>query len=117
MNLKEIFKSRQSLSDLPTQHDWVLQAKNFSPPRKDIEALSKLNLPAAVLEKAVCGVTTYMWQCAITGELRKQEILGSDSDELAELVDKVDKGGMQYIRMNGNTYAIAQWAPPKVVSE
>lgn len=77
-----------------------------------MEAISKLNLSASVLEKAVCGVTTYLWQCANTGELRKQEILGNDNDELSDLVDKVEKSGMQYVRMNGNTYAITRWVPP-----
>lgn len=59
------------------------------------------------------GATTYLWQCRNTGELRKETILGNDKDELEELVDKVEKGGMQYIRMNGSVYAITKWVPQK----
>lgn len=112
MNIMNLMGKKQSLSDLPVEHQWKLVSRSFSPPRKDIEAISKLNLPAAVLEKAVCGVTTYLWQCETTGILRKEEMLGNDQDELAELVDKIEKSGMQYIRMNGSTYAITKWVPP-----
>jgi hypothetical protein len=110
-------KKIQTISQLPVEHDWALISRSYSAPRKDAAALAALNLPTDVLQKALTGVTTYLWQCKNTGELRKEELLGTDKDELEELVEKVDRGGMQYIRLNGNVYAIAKWAPPQDGSE
>jgi hypothetical protein len=102
-----------TINQLPVEHDWELISRTYSAPRRDSSALVGLNLPEDVLQKALTGVTTYLWQCKNTGELRKEELLGNDKDELEELVEKVDRGGMQYIRMNGNVYAIAKWVPPQ----
>ena len=113
MNFKKIFQKKANLSELPVQHDWEMISRSYSAPRKDITALTSLNLTDDTKLKALTGVTTYLWQCKNTGELRKEEMLGCDKDELEELAEKVEKGGMQYIRMNGNIYAIAKWAPPK----
>jgi hypothetical protein len=112
VKLTELFGAEKSIEDLPVERNWKLISRSYSPPRKDAEALAKLGLTPTVLEKAMCGVTTYLWQDEVTGILRKEEMLGNDQDELAELVDKVEKSGMQYIRMNGNAYAIAKWVPP-----
>lgn len=111
--LMNLFKQKKTIRDLPVEHDWELISRTYSPPRKDAAALSQLGLKDDVLQKALSGVTTYLWQCKNTGELRTEELLGSDKDELEELVEKVDRGGMQYIRMNGNVYAIAKWVPPQ----
>jgi hypothetical protein len=64
-----------------------------------------------VLEKALFGTTSYMWECNVCGDIRKQEMLGSDENQLNELLDKVEKFGMQYVKENGNVYAIAKWVP------
>jgi len=98
---------------LPVEYDRELISRSYSPARKDITAIANLNLTDDAKLKALTGVTTYLWQCRNTGKLRKEEMLGNDKDELEELVQKVDKGGMQYIRMNDSVYAIAKWVPPK----
>jgi hypothetical protein len=113
MTLKNLFKNNSTLNDLPVEYDWELISRAYSAPRKDIAAIANLGLTDDAKLKALTGVTTYLWQCKNTGKLRKEEMLGCDKDELEELVEKVDKGGMQYIRMNGNVYAIAKWVPPK----
>lgn len=94
-----------ALADLPIQRDWELVTRSYAPPRRE---LAGLNLSDTLAQKAVCGVTTYLWQDRNTGDLRKEELLGSDADELGELVDKVERLGMQYIKLNGNVYAIAK---------
>lgn len=108
-----LFKQKTTIRDIPVEHDWELVSRTYSQPRRDAAALSQLGLDNDVLQKALSGVTTYLWQCRNTGELRTEELLGTDKDELEELVEKVDRGGMQYIRMNGNVYAIAKWVPPQ----
>jgi len=112
--IMNLFQKKMTINDLPVEHDWELISRSYSQPRKDAAALAGLNLAPDVLQKALSGVTTYLWQCKNTGELRKEEILGSDKDELEELVEKVDRGnGIEYIRVNGKVYAITQWVPPK----
>lgn len=98
---------------LPIEHDWELISRTYSPPRRDAQVLATLNLNTDVLQQALTGVTTYLWQCKNTGEIKTQVLLGSDKDELQDLVDKVERGGMQYIRMNDNVYAITKWVPPQ----
>ncbi len=116
--IKQIFKSPASLPDLPVEHDWEMISSTYSPPRRDITSIASLNLKEDVLQKALTGVTTYLWQCQRTGELRSEELLGSDKDELSELADKVERtGGIVYVRINGETYAIAKWVPPQEASE
>ena len=100
---------RKSIEELPIKRDWRIVTRSYAPPRQD---LSSLTLSEELSQKAAFGVTTYLWEDVQTGELRKEELLGNDFDELADLVEKVEKQGMQYIKMNGNTYAIAKWAPP-----
>lgn len=117
MWLKKLFQNRMTLNQLPVEHDWELISRTYSAPRRDVAAIASLNLDPTVLQKALTGVTTYLWQCKNTGEIRTEELLGSDKDELEELVNKVDLSGMQYIRMNDNVYAIAKWVPPKDGSE
>jgi hypothetical protein len=68
-----------------------------------------------MVEKAMFGVTTILQECTICHALRKEEMLGSDENRLLELIDKVDKMGMQYVKENGKVYAIAQWIPENQV--
>jgi len=114
LNIKKFFKSKRTLESLPVEHDWELISRTYASPRKDAAALASLNLDTTVLQKALTGVTTYLWQCKNTGDIRKEELLGTDKDELQELVEKVDRGnGIEYIRFNESVYAITKWVPPK----
>lgn len=85
-------------------HDWVLFAKNYAPARKDIPN----QLPEALAEKALFGVTTYLWECRVCSEVRKEETLGSDENQLTQLLEKVEKFGMQYVEEGGKVFAIAR---------
>jgi hypothetical protein len=102
-------QQKRAIEELPPKRDWRIVTRSYAPPRQD---LPNLSLSEALSEKAAFGVTTYLWEDAHTGDLRKEELLGNDFDELADLVEKVEKSGMQYIKMNGNVYAIARWVPP-----
>lgn len=90
-------------------HDWELAARTYAPPiRKELPAISD----AKVLEKALFGITTYLSECKVCGSTRKEEVLGSDENQLATLIDNVERSGMQYVKWeNGNVYAIAKWVP------
>lgn len=90
------------------QHDWKIFSKTYAPPRRD----AKIDgMPQPVAEKALLGVTTYLWECKICSAVRKEEMLGSDEQQLSELFEKVDKFGMQYVTEGDKTYAVARWVP------
>lgn len=110
MDFKNLFSKKPETlerEDVQCTHDWKLIAKSYGPPRKDIPA----SAVTEVAEKAMFGVTTLLQECSICHALRKQEMLGSDENQLNELLDKVDKFGMQYVKENNKVYAIAQWVP------
>ncbi len=110
------FKKNQSPFQFPIEHHWEMIARSYAPIRKDIEKVMQLGLPPEILQKALCGVTTYLWEDSSTGETRKEEILGNDKDELSELLERVDTDGMQYIRSHNNVYAVAKWVPKDPIS-
>lgn len=102
MSLLNLFKNT------PVERDWVLISKSYAPPRKEIT----VQLPEEVQQKALFGVTTYIFQDSLTGEIKKEEILGSDESQWNDIVDKVEKFGMQYIKHGESVYAVAKWVPP-----
>lgn len=103
-----IEKKSVSLEDLPVQHDWQLISKSYAPPRRDIPVEK---LPPELVQKAIFGVTVYLWQCKNTGEIRKDEVLGSDENQLLDLIEKAEKYGIQYIKEGQSTYAVAKVPP------
>lgn len=85
-------------------HSWQLFAKNYAPPRKDVpEGISD-----KLAEKALLGVTTYLWSCSACSQVRKEETMGSDENQLADIFEKADKFGIQYIEDDGRVFAIAR---------
>ena len=106
---KSIFKSKQlDKNDIQCTHDWKLIAKSYAPPRKDI---TNTSLASDVMQKALFGVTTLLQECVACHALRKEEMLGTDENQLQDILDKVKEFGMQYVRDGDKTYAIAQWVP------
>ena len=94
---------------LPCEHAWQLDAKTYAPPRKEI---SNEGLEKDTLEKLYFGVTTLLWECTKCGATRKEEILGTDENQLLDIFDKVEKYGMQYVKEGNNIFAVAKWVPP-----
>lgn len=88
-------------------HEWTVVTKTYAPPTK-----GPLPADVSVMEKAIMGVTSYMWQCPVCNALKTTEMLGSDTTQLSEVCDKVEILGPQYIQMNGMTYVISRWTKP-----
>ncbi len=89
-------------------HQWQLIARSYAPPAQYIpETLQD----AKLVEKAMFGVTTILLQDINTGAIRKEEILGSDENQLFVILDKADRYGMQYIPFNGKRFAVALVPP------
>jgi len=87
-------------------HDWKMFAKNYAPPRPD--AMKLEGVDAKILERALLGVTTYLWECKVCSLVRKEETLGSDENQLQELCEKAAKYGIQYIEIDGVNFGIAK---------
>ncbi len=97
-------KFKVPMEKIPEQHDWQLVSRSYAPPVKQVsEQLTDVKL----LERAMFGVTTLLFIDSITGELKKEEILGSDENQLFDMLDKSQKYGIQYIVHNSNKFAIA----------
>ncbi len=97
----------EKVERLPCTHEWNLISKTYAAPRKDLATVST----PPTLEKALFGLTTYLWECRICSQLRKEEMLGSDQDQLTEIYEKIEREGMQYLKDGNNVYAIAKWVP------
>lgn len=82
--------------------EWGLFAKTYSAPNPAIDS----SLPTEVLEKAVLGVTTYLFSNA-KGDIKKVEVLGSDETQLNEMLDKAAKEGIQYVNYANRKFAVA----------
>lgn len=108
-NLKSLFKNSNDF--LPKEEiirNWQLISKSYAPPRRSNSGLE--GLPKDVQERALFGVTVYLWQDKNTGELRKEELLGSDEPMLDELFLKVKQYGPQYIKDdNGEIYELRKY--------
>lgn len=98
---------------IPVEHRWQLVSKSYAPPRNDVSSIVNLNLPPETLEKLLCGVTTYYWECQNTGKVRKEELLGSDVDQLEDLAERVEvSGNLEHFQVNNKWYAIGKMPNP-----
>jgi len=103
--ISNLFRKKE-ITDLALdcEHSWLLFAKNYAAPRREIPE----GLNDSLAEKAVMGVTTYLWNCSVCGNIRQTEVLGSDGSQLEEVLDKAEKLGVQYVERKDRVFAIAQ---------
>ena len=89
------------------KHQWQLVAKTYAAP------IRANGVPVTSEDPRVLfGVTTCVWHCSDCGVSYRDEILGSDEDKWEDIVDKVEKFGMQYIKVGTKVFAVAEWVPP-----
>jgi hypothetical protein len=60
-------------------------------------------------EKLMFGVTTLAWECTGCGETRQEFLLGSDTNTLDEVLDKVQEFGQQMVDRDGQKYLVTRW--------
>lgn len=89
---------------LRVRHEWNLVGRSYAPPTRNIP---QQLTDAVQLERAMFGVTTLLFIDQISGELRKEELIGSDENQLETMLDKADNYGIQYIPYNNKRFAIA----------
>ena len=90
--------------DIKQPRNWQIIARAYAAPVGQIpENLQDI----ALVEKLMFGVTTLLLQDELTGEIRKEIIIGSDENQLFNILEKARQYGMQYINYNGERFAIA----------
>lgn len=100
--IKSLFKkqNQELVGQIPCPHNWQLVAKTYATPAAQPGATS-----------ANYGVTTLLWSCTSCGEFHKEELVGTDENRWLQIVENVDKHGMQYVKENGKVYGVAIWLP------
>lgn len=90
-------------------HEWTLTSKTYAAPRKEVQGLG---LSEALIEKAMFGVTTLLWECSVCQQLRKEEALGTDEQQLEVVLDNAARLGPQYLERESGMYIVAKWQAP-----
>lgn len=105
---------KQAIIQPREKHQWQLSYRSYAAPAADLSAIDLTQLPVETVLKLSLGVTTYIWECSLTGDIRKEEILGSDSDVLQDILVKAKLYGKQYISdSSGQKYVIDVFIPPQ----
>lgn len=94
----------------PHTHEWEFTTKTYASPQKDV---LKEKIPESLIEKAALGVTTLLWECITCHNLRKEEVLGSDGNQLEEVLGNVEKLGPQFLEREGGVFVVAKWQQPE----
>jgi hypothetical protein len=94
-----------SLLNSQKPKQWELIARSYTPPIKDV-GVDRVG--PDVMPKALFGLTTILLQDINSGEIRKEELLGSDENQLYGLLEKTAVQGIQYVNYNGKRFAIAE---------
>lgn len=91
------------------QHLWKIFGKTYAPPT-NLNLTNVQNIPSEIIERAMFGLTTLLWECNC-GETKREELLGSDEDLLESLIDKADKIGPQFVERRGKSFIVSEWKP------
>ncbi len=86
----------------PHIHSFELIAKTIAEPSRILLKSPDGFIPGS----AVVGCTTYLWECSDCGQLRKEQLLGSEESTLATILQKVDEQGPVGITREGKKYLV-----------
>jgi hypothetical protein len=100
--LNKLFK-KETTAVQDCKHQWECVAKTYASP---IQGTTHIEDP-----RFVFGVTTYNWHCSLCGVAYRDEMLGTDENRWDDIIDKVEKFGMQYIKVGNKVFGVAEWVP------
>ena len=99
------------------KHLWQLILKTYAAPARDLSGVSLVGLPEDLVKELILGVTTYTWECSLTGDIRTEKMLGSDGDTLQDILQKVKMYGKQVVTdEKGIKYAIDVYLQPQDIA-
>lgn len=85
-------------------HAWELISKTYAAPQTTIQGI-----PQTLVEKALFGVTVLLWECNVCHELRKEEVLGTDENQLDTVLANAELLGPQYLERATGMFIVAKW--------
>ena len=83
----------------PHVHSFELIAKTIAEPSNILPKDPDGFIPVS----AILGCTSYLWECAECGQLRKEQLLGSEEPTLPNILAKVNEQGPIKIVREGKT--------------
>lgn len=87
-------------------HDWELITQTYAPP---VRINPEIQLTPDVIEKAMFGFTTFLWQCNNTRDIRTQVLVGkivSDDDDNSTIFEQAIAHGPQSYKYKGRTIIV-----------
>lgn len=90
-------------------HEWELTSKTYAAPRKDIKEFPEAKFEKTLYEKVLFGVTTLLWECSVCHKFRREEVLGTDENQLDEVLANAETLGPQYLERASGMYIVAKW--------
>lgn len=96
------------------KHNWQLISRSYASPVRDFTGINLEKLSSDLISELSLGVTTYVWECSLTGDIRTEKILGSDTDTLQDILQKVKMYGKQFVTdEQGIKYVIDVYFQPQ----
>lgn len=109
--LKRFLPSQVPVVPMPREkHKWQLVSRSYASPVRVTDGIQFDKLPTDMVLKMMLGVTTYLWECLLTGDTKTEQILGTDIQILDELLVKATQYGPQIIKDdNGNPFILSSY--------
>ncbi len=85
--------------------NWVITDVVIADPQP-VPSELKEKLTPKVIEKLLLGTTTYVWEDQDTGEIHKEEFLGSNETPLKQALDRADQWGKYDIQYGNKRFVI-----------
>lgn len=116
--LKNLFSNKKEIQKIRPvsreKHNWQLISRSYASPVRDFTGINLEKLGSDLILELSLGVTTYVWECSLTGDIRTEKILGSDTDTLQDILQKVKMYGKQFITdEHGIKYVIDVYLQPQ----
>lgn len=89
-------------------HDWELISKTYAAPRKQFESS---NLNQETIQKFSFGVTSFLWECSLCREMKKEELLGTDENPLETYMNSARDIGPQVLNRDEEQYILMHYIP------
>ncbi len=102
-----VLESQEPLETSSPDHTCQMEVvmKNYITPIKGIVS----TYTDAIPQKALFGATVLLWKCVVCSKTRQEEVLGTDENQLDNLLEKAEQYGPQYIQKEGVTFVVAKY--------
>jgi hypothetical protein len=89
-------------------HEWQLVSKTYAKP---IPPGMEVHNDQHLMEKALFGFTTCLWECGVCHKHKLDELMGTDEDSLEAYLERAGTVGPQYIKREDGDFVLAKVQP------